>query len=252
MPSQEVDPADLHGVFDKSDPTPSATARATAATSGSDRIEPGLPVRERASVAGPCIERRGAPTKDLGRIARRPACRRARVFEDRDREGTPRYGCVFSPSGYRDRLPLPLVVFFHNEVDNPTAIHRRTRLRKRYGKLDLSGDPERPGFLILAPQARRIGHLLRFDTDYTAADNVDIETVDKFIDKLVAAGEVDSERIYAIGEARGGEMAALYAMVRSDRIAAFATFATDASPFRWNCAGTGPPAAILYRACDVD
>ena len=158
---------------------------------------------------------------------------------------------MFSPSGYRDRLPLPLVVFFHNEVDNPTAIHRRTRLRKRYGKLDLSGDPERPGFLILAPQARRIGHLLRFDTDYTAADNVDIETVDKFIDKLVAAGEVDSERIYAIGEARGGEMAALYAMVRSDRIAAFATFATDASPFRWNCAGTGPPAAILYRACDA-
>ena len=45
-------------------------------------------------------------------------------------------------------------------------------------------------------------------------------------------------------------MAALYALLRPDRVAAFGVFGADPSELVWNCAGSGPPAAVLYRACD--
>jgi hypothetical protein len=45
-------------------------------------------------------------------------------------------------------------------------------------------------------------------------------------------------------------MAATYAMMRADRVAAFATFATDAPRAAWSCGGPPPPALVVYRACD--
>jgi len=175
------------------------------------------------------------------------------VLEVADANGTPRYGCVFSPSSLEQRTPLPLVIFFHREGDDATAAHRKTKLRKRNHRVDLSGDPRRKGYIILAPQARRIGKTswLRFDTEHVAVDNVDIVTVDHFVDVLQQKGLIDPRQIYAVGHGRGGEMAALYAMVRPDRVAAFATFASNAAQLKWSCATPPPPAAILYRACDT-
>jgi poly(3-hydroxybutyrate) depolymerase len=107
--------------------------------------------------------------------------------------------------------------------------------------------------VVLAPQGRRIGggtHGATFDTAYTGPDNVDVAAVDHFIDELRAKGLVDTRRIYTLGASSGGHMAATYAMMRADKVAAFAAFATDAPQASWSCAGP-PPGMVVYRACDA-
>jgi poly(3-hydroxybutyrate) depolymerase len=89
-----------------------------------------------------------------------------------------------------------------------------------------------------------------FDDEYTGADNVDVAAVDHFIDGLLAQKLVDRRRVYALGISYGGHMAATYAMMRADRIAAFATYGSDAPPGEWSCPGPPPPAISLYRSCD--
>jgi hypothetical protein len=53
-----------------------------------------------------------------------------------------------------------------------------------------------------------------------------------------------------MGSSAGAHMASMYAMMRADRVAAFAAFASDQPRARWSCGGPPPPAIILYRACD--
>jgi hypothetical protein len=45
-------------------------------------------------------------------------------------------------------------------------------------------------------------------------------------------------------------MAATYAMMRADRVAAVATYASDAPRASWSCPGPPPPTLVVYRACD--
>jgi len=253
--SSKTDGADLQGVFDRapqgSAASASASTGATQPTASADASPPIAPlVRE--PPAGPCLQAGSEPVAKLDRrIARRPGCRRARVMEWRDQNGTPRYACLYAHRNSKAHSPLPLVLFFHGENDDPKVIHRKTRLRARYGKLDLTGDPTHPGFLILAPQGRRVGGRIVFDTGHVSGDNVDVKTVDHFVESLLAEGSVDRRQIYAVGDSSGGVMAAFYSMVRPRRIAAFATYGADASHLKWTCDGLPPPAAILYRACDT-
>src|SRR5678816_2704651 len=88
------------------------------------------------------------------------------------------------------------------------------------------------------------------DSDYTGADNVDIAAVDHFVDELLAKGLVDRRPIYALGNSVAGHMASTWAMVRADRVAAFATYGSDAPRASWSCPGPPPAAMVLYRACD--
>jgi len=257
--SKRVDGSDLHGVFDpparsatsaSASAQPKATGRASASASTSAR-PPMVHPRERKPLAGPCIAANGTPAEADRRAAGRPACRRARMLEHRDGSGAPRYGCVFTARHYEKHTPLPLLVFLHGEADSPTAVHKKTRLRVRYGKLDLTGDPKHVGFVVLAPQARNFKRRRSWDVSYTGPDNVDVAAIDRFVDQLISEGAVDRRQIYAIGESRGGVMAALYAMLRPDRIAAYGVYAADASRLKWSCDGEQPPAAVLYRACDA-
>jgi poly(3-hydroxybutyrate) depolymerase len=175
------------------------------------------------------------------------------VLEWKDAEGAPRYACVVAPPGAETRAPLPLVVFFHDPEDDPSAVHKKTALPKLGATYGLSGDPAHTGFIVLAPQGRHIGGGKRgsaFDTDYTGPDNVDVATVDHFIAELDGKGLVDHRRIYTLGASYGGHMAATYAMMRPDRVAAFATFAADAPKASWSCGGPPPPGLVIYRACD--
>jgi pimeloyl-ACP methyl ester carboxylesterase len=253
--SPKTDPTDLKGVFDKRSASANSTASTRARpkptpTTNSD-AGPRLIARERTPPKGPCIPKSGAPAQLTGRNARRPACRRSRVVEHRDADGLPRYACIYAPRKLKQRTPLPLVLFLHGENDTPAAVNKKTRLRRRYDKLDMTGEARRLGFVVLAPQARRIEHRLRFDTDYVALDNVDVQTIDHFIDLLIDEGTVDPRQIYAVGESHGGQMAALYAHLRPERVAAFGVYAAAPSGFGWSCDGQPPPAAAIYRACDA-
>jgi poly(3-hydroxybutyrate) depolymerase len=220
-------------------------------SSASSASMPGSTVR--APVEGVCVAPAGAPDHDIRRTLGRPPCRGAQVLEWKDREGSPRYACVVAPPGAETRAPLPLVVFFHDPEDDPSSVHKKTALPKSGATFDLSGDPAHRGFIVLAPQGRHLQggkHGSIFETEYTGADNVDGETVDHFVGELDAKGLVDHRRIYALGASYGGHMAATYAMMRADKIAAFAAYGADAPSATWSCGGPPPPAMIVYRACD--
>lgn len=258
-----VDGRDLRGLFAPSASAP-ALSKATSSASPAkkkkkkkkkeadeDLLPPPPPETERERVTGPCTAPSGEPAQKSERNEGRPACRRADVLEHQGKDMTPRYACVFTDSRFEARKPLPLVVFLHGELDDPTAVHRKTRLRARYAKLDMSGDPKRSGFVILAPQARRINRSLRWDVEHHARENLDALAINVFIDELVAAGSVDPRQLYVIGESRGGVMAAVFAHLYPERVAAFGTYGASASKLSWTCDGAPPPAAVFYRSCDA-
>jgi poly(3-hydroxybutyrate) depolymerase len=264
-PSAEVDGGDLLGVFSHDaggdaavDGGPAASRRggkrsrdAGAGRAGS-ATAPDASLR--APVEGVCVAEEGAPDRDIRRTLGRPPCRGAQVLEWKDAEGSPRYACVVTPPGVETRAPLPLVVFFHDPSADPSAVDKQTGLRKLAASFSLSGDPAHTGFVVLAPQGRHVGGGKRgaaFDADYTGPDNVDVATVDHFIAELDGKGLVDHRRVYTLGaSSSGGHMAALYAMMRADRVAAFAAYAADTPRASWSCGGPPPPAMVVYRACD--
>jgi poly(3-hydroxybutyrate) depolymerase len=262
-PSADLDGGDLLGVFDR-DAGPDGAVDGgphgrrkhghDAGTSGTASTSPSAaPAVVRAPVEGACVAVEGTPDHDIRRTLGRPPCRGAQVMEWKDAEGAPRYACVVSPPGVETRAPLPLLVFFHDPDDDPSAVDKKTALRKSGATLDLSGDPTHAGFIVLAPQGRHLhggksGSL--FDSDYTGADNVDVATVDHFVAELDGKGLVDKRRVYTLGAGYGGHMAATYAMMRADRVAAFAAFATDQPRATWSCGGPPPPGMVVYRACD--
>jgi len=251
--SRQTDGRDLDGVFAGTN-TPTATAvPATASPSASAPGEARPPERERERIAGPCVAPAGGPAELAHRVGKRPACRRARVLEHEDDSDTrvPRYACIFEPSNLSKTKPIPLLIFLHGEYDDPTAVHRKTRLRRRDHEIDLTGDPSHPGFITLAPQARRIGASLRWDVDHVSRDNRDVVAIRKFVDVLVAEGIVDRRQIYVVGESRGAVMANLYTYLYPEEVVAFGGVAAAPS-FVWTCDQAAPPAAMLYRACDAD
>lgn len=253
-PSSEIDGGDLLGLYSRDAGADASDGgkKASKKDAGAPPPMPDASVREPES--GVCVAAQGAPDTDISRIVGRPACRDAQVLEWRDPGGSPRYACVFTPKGGDARGPLPLVIFFHDPEDDPTSVDKKTGLRKHLSTFALSGDAARPGFVVLAPEGRHIHHGKlgsMFDADYTGPDNVDVATVDHFVAELDDRKLVDRRRIYAIGASYGGHMAATYAMMRADRVAAFGVIDMDEPRAVWSCGGPPPPAMVLYRACDA-
>lgn len=268
-PSSQIDGGDLLGVFshDASPPDagPHGRREAHRRDAGHDDNPSPAPsqVGSAASVGGAtaqvpsegaCVPEGGVADHDVRRTLGRPPCRGAQVFEWRDGDGAPRYACVYAPPGVETRAPLPLIVFFHGPEDDPSSVEKKTALRKLNATTNLSGDAAHTGFIVLAPQGRhlkggRLGSV--FETDYLGQDNVDVATVDHFIGELEGRGFVDRRRLYTMGASYGGHMAATYAMMRPDRVAAFGAFATDAPRATWSCSGPPPPGLVQYRACDA-
>lgn len=266
-PAADVDGGDLLGVFEHEGGA-DASVDAAAARDGGKRARPSAKLAAAAAPAvtvdaatpaarvpseGSCVAEEGQPNRELRRFIGRPPCRDARVLEWRDADGSPRYACVIAPRGVEARAPLPLVLFFHGADDDPTSVDRKTGLRKLAARFELTGEPAHVGFIVLATQGRALKgprHGSLFDTDFTGETNVDVATVDHFVEELASKGLVDKRRVFALGNAEGGAMAATYAMLRADRVAAFATFATPAPRAAWSCAGPPLPALMLYRACD--
>lgn len=256
-PSSQIDGGDLLGVFAK-DAGQDAPADARSGKDGGKRdagvTVPAGPTRERKPVTGTCVAAMGEADHELRRTLGRPACREEQILEGRDADGSPRYACVMG-RGAEARAPLPLIVLFHGPDGTPATVDKRTNWKKLAARFDMTGDPAHLGFVVLMPQGRllrrdRTGAI--FDSDFIGEGNVDVATVDQFIEVLTKKGLVDARRIYAVGEGKGGHMAATYAMLRADRVAAFAAFAADAPPASWTCADVPPPPAfLLYRACDA-
>ncbi|NUP04692.1 MAG: hypothetical protein HOW73_01385 [Polyangiaceae bacterium] len=263
--SASVDPGDLHGVFGGA----SASASAAAAPSATPRAEASaranasavVETHERTPDSPDCVEERGERATVV-RTLGRPACRGSEVIEWRDPSGAPRYACLFTPPEMSKRDPMPLLVVFHGStpgLDDPASIPKLTSLRSKMDATDMNGAAPGRGFVMLGVQGRALkgpskkGLLAgaSFDTAHASPDNLDKVATDHFVDELIERGIVDTKRIYAVGMGKGGEMAATYAMLRADRVAAFAAFAPSTPPASWQCPGPPPPAFVTYRACDA-
>lgn len=255
-PSAGVDGRDLRGVFDGGSASASAsaapaasTAAAPASATGSARAAPPPP---RAPEAHSCVEVRGEARRQVIRTVGRPACRGAEVIEWRDPAGAPRYACFYgAPGGPRGALPL--VVFLHGDgpgLDTAAAVQKQTGLRALQRGTALGDEP---GFHVLSVQGRALAGepTVTFDAAATGPDNLDLATIDHFVGEIEGRGIVDRRRIYAVGLGPGGRMAATWAMIRADRVAAFASFGAPPPTARWTCPGPPPPGVVVYRACDA-
>lgn len=179
-----------------------------------------------------------------------PACNEgSRLGPWKDRDGLARHACLYEPDHVSSTKPLPLVVFIHPSLFAADILERWTNLLDYLGTADVTGDPHRRGFILLAPEGRNIHHYypppdasgLGWDNWYRQfspsgdvtvngrvyPENVDAATIDHFIAEEVATGKVDRNRIYLTGWSNGGAMAYAYGLNRLNIAAAAIYSAPD-------------------------
>ena len=170
-----------------------------------------------------------------------------------DGDGTPRYACLYEPASASAAKPLPLVVYLHPSLFTADTIPFATNLLAFRDSANVSGDPARPGFILLAPWGRATTHFYPepddqgtgWDNWYRQLEpsggarvvagtvypqNVDAAAIDHFIAAEVATGKVDTKRIYVTGWSNGSAMGFLYALNRP-QVAALAVYSAP-NPFR--------------------
>ena len=169
-----------------------------------------------------------------------------------DPDGTPRQACLYEPASASPAAPLPLIVYLHPSLFTADTLKFATNILDYQSTADVSGDPARPGFIVVAPEGWATTHFYpqpddqgtgwdnwyrQLDKsggdvvvgDVTYPQNVDAATIDHFIDEEVATGKVDTRRIYVTGWSNGAAMGFLYGLNRR-RIAAAAVY-TGPDPF---------------------
>ena len=170
----------------------------------------------------------------------------------KDPDGTARYACLYAPPATAPAKPLPLIVYLHPSLANADSVRRYTNMLDFLKTANVSDDPARPGFILLAPQGRNTSHYYlapdrsgtgwdnwyrQFDPSgpVTVAgklypENVDAATIDHFIAAVAATGRVDRSRVFVTGWSNGGAMAYLYGLNRP-AIAAVGVYSAP-NPFR--------------------
>jgi poly(3-hydroxybutyrate) depolymerase len=167
-----------------------------------------------------------------------------------DAGGTPRHACLYEPAAASAAAPLPLVVYLHPSLFTADTIPVATNLLSFLATANVSGDPSRPGFILLAPWGRATTHFYPTPDDQgtgwdnwyrqldptdqvvngvTYPENVDAAAIDHFVADEVATGKVDTRRIYVTGWSNGAAMGVLYGLDRPS-IAAIAVY-TAPNPF---------------------
>jgi len=198
-----------------------------------------------------------------------------------DLPGVTRYACLYEPPGTSPASPRPLVLFFHGGgAGMADDVYNHTSLRTKAISSNLSGDPRRPGFILISVQGRNLryptsaprdGH--HHDFYYrdlgSPSTNPDIAFADLLIDRMVAAKVADPRRIYLMGWSNGAFFSQMYGIARHRRatpggnhVAAVAVF-SGADPFANIRQGQAPscqldpyplsdlPIMIVSRSCDL-
>ncbi len=198
-----------------------------------------------------------------------------------DAEGNTRHHCRYTPPGAGAASKRPLVVWMHGGGGGLASdLYNFTLIRQKAEAYDLTGDPARLGFHVIAVQglsahyptgAPRDGHHhdFYFRDLASPSTNRDVANVDRLIDEAVSAGDVDESRIYLMGWSNGGFFGQMYAISRHDtptaggnRVAGIALF-SSADPFNNTSHDQSPscqldpyptstvPIFLVSRACDI-
>lgn len=188
-----------------------------------------------------------------------------------DADGTPRQACLINTAGATPSHKLPMMVWLHATLASTTG-YFTTDLLNTVTTADLTGDPQRQGYIVLLPQGRIIDQFLPFplntgigwDHWYRNMDrnspylNVDVASIDHFIAEVKGRGIVDENRVFVSGWSEGADMAALYGL-NTPGVAATEPYSTT-SPFddtRSDPCTVAPfasnqrPFNLMLRACDT-
>lgn len=173
----------------------------------------------------------------------RPSCSPGKLVGPwKDYDGIDRYACLYQPKASHTSskllgpvTKLPMIVYLHPSLFSAGWI-TLTNLLNYQDSVSLTGDPKQTGYIVLAPEGRKTTHYYPFpdnkgigwDNWYRQLNpagevtvgnskfrpNVDALAIDHFIAEQVAAGSVDTARIYISGWSNGAAMAILYALNR--------------------------------------
>lgn len=188
-----------------------------------------------------------------------------------DAAGEARRACLLTPASASSSKPLPLVVFLQGSLVPAVPQLILNDWVSLYSSADLTGDPQRPGFILLLPIGRNAHHYYPYPDNYalgwdnwyrnldrgSSALNLDAAAIDQFVGQVQARGIVDADRIYLTGWSNGGAMAELYSL-NTPAVAATATYSATAPFSDWQdpCeqtpfATTLPPVMDVHNSCDV-
>jgi len=188
-----------------------------------------------------------------------------------DASNESRKACLFTPPNASKTTQLPLLVFLQGSLfPAPPQLILNDWIPLTQ-TADLTGDTQRPGFILLLPIGRNTHHFYPFPDNYalgwdnwyrnldrSSADlNLDVAAIDQFIAQVQALGIVDSNRVYATGWSNGAALAELYAL-NTPSIAAAAVYSAPApfsdvqdpcyqTPF----ATTMTPIMDIHNSCDI-
>ena len=195
----------------------------------------------------------GDPPRPLTTDVTQLACLNGTMMQTwTDPDGNTRRACLWEPASASTAKPLPLIVYIHPSLFTADTLPTVTNVLSFQNTYDLSGDPSRPGFIVVAPEGRSTQHYYPspddqgtgWDNWYRQVDrlgrdvvvngvtypqNVDAATIDHFLEQEIATGKVDTRRIYLMGWSNGSAMGFLYGLNRR-RIAAAALY-TAPNPF---------------------
>lgn len=181
--------------------------------------------------------------------AGKPGCGNGRLLGPwKDADGIDRYACLYAPARAAANRKLPMIVYLHPSLFGAGWI-TQTNILDYQNYISLSDDSANVGYIVLAPEGRKITHYYPFpdnkgigwDNWYrqltpagdvsignnTWRENADAAAIDHFIAMQVASGTVDTNRIYMSGWSNGAAMAYLYALNRPAIAAASVYSAPD-------------------------
>jgi dienelactone hydrolase len=239
-----------------------------------------------ASLDPPVHEITTASDKPVCATSRRGLDRGRPAFDDGepvswiDGQGVTRYRCQLLPSEVIPAAGWPLVIWIPGSGGHAGSVYDTTSLRGKAVSFDLSGDPDRIGFLLVSIQPRNLHWPTASPQDGTKHDsyyrdltspstNPDIAHIDAVIDDLAGQGIADPSQIYLMGWSNGGRFAALYGIARhrtptpgGHRVAAVALYSSG-DPFENIAYGFFPscvqdpypvsevPIYLISRTCDA-
>jgi polyhydroxybutyrate depolymerase len=142
-----------------------------------------------------------------------------------------RFAEVHYPGGIDDIDKAPLVIAFHGAGDTGSNFRNGTSLN------ELS---DRFGFIVAYPNATGVNWAEGCNCIRPDLDGVDdVGFAEALVDTLAEAGNVDTDRVFAIGYSQGGVFAHHLACEKSDVFDGVAVFA-------------GPMSGVVSRNCDPD
>lgn len=168
-----------------------------------------------------------------------------------DADGTLRDACLYEPPAAATDHKLPLVIFLHPSLVGTDISLAASNVRAALATANLSGDPARPGFIMLAPYGRVTTRFYPFPDNASTPGwdnwyrqmlpdgqartvngtrfeaNVDAAAIDHYLSVVLAQNKVDTQRIYIMGWSNGAAMATLYALNRPQIAAAAVYSAPD-------------------------